>query len=442
MTSKRIAYVQLGSFSHANHYIVRSLRKHFPDYEIDIIDVAESLRAHKKIRLLNLLYMLKEYGIEILLRRRKPRECMYHTSYLFRLMSKWARQAFDPREYAFSIQTQSMFDASHPKLPHFVYTDHTLLAHLRYPHLKHKQAYVASKAWLTLETTLYQNAAANFAMGEFVAASLRDDYGCPPKKVICARAGANIGTPNPVLMAKYTRKEILFVGVRWARKGGPDLLEAFKLVLQKHPDAQLTIVGCSPAIDPLVHPNCRVLGKVDRSEVAKLYAQASIFCLPTKLEPFGFVFIEAMMHKLPVVATNIGAIPDFVSDEVSGHLVAPGDVKSLAESLIELLDSPSRCLQFGEAAYRSVIHRYTWDAAVTTIKEKIVAVLYGDVSLDDELAEKPRHVNRIEIETEIDDEPERIGHRGPRVNGLPRQQAEKLPAKLAVHGDVVRRLQE
>lgn len=442
MTSKRIAYVQLGSFSHANHYIARSLRKHFPDYEIDIIDVAVSLRANKRVRLLNLLHTLKEYGKEILLGRRKPRECMYHTSYLFRMMSKWSRQAIAPHEYAFSIQTQSMFDASQPDLPHFVYTDHTLLAHLRYPHLKQKQAYIASRSWLMLETALYRNAAANFAMGEFVAQSLREDYGCPREQVICARAGANIGTPNPVLIAKYTRKEILFVGVRWARKGGPDLLEAFKRVLQKHPDAQLTIVGCSPAIDPMVHPNCRVLGKVERTEVAKLYEQASIFCLPTTLEPFGFVFIEAMMHKLPVVATNIGAIPDFVKDNVSGHLVEPGDTNALADSLIDLLDSPSRCLQFGKAAHRAVIHRYTWDAAVATIKEKIVAVLNEEVEMSDALIDGPCHVNRALPERTMDDEMVRVGHRRPRVEEPSTRHVENAPIKLTVHGDVVRGLQE
>ena len=374
MKPQQIAYIQLGSFSNANQYIVHALHKHFPNHEIDVIDIGAKLRARKTVRILNLFFTMKEYGKEILLGRRRIRECMYLTSYLFRKMSDWSRTAMAQKEYSFSIQTQSLFDASRSDLDHFVYTDHTVLAHLRYPHLQHKRAYIASKAWLALESALYRNAAANFTMSKFIEESLCTDYACARENVVCAGAGANTEINSSVLIAKYTRKEILFVGVRWERKGGPDLLKAFKQVLIKHPDARLTIVGCNPVIDPGIASNCRILGHVSSEEVTLLYNEASIFCLPSTLEPFGFVFIEAMMHRLPVVTTNIGAIPDFLENGVSGYMVQPGDVDALATSLIALLDSPRKCLKFGQQAYQAVAERYTWDAAVATIKEKIVQV--------------------------------------------------------------------
>ena len=405
MKPQQIAYIQLGSFSNANQHIVHSLRKHFPNHEIDIIDVGIQLRAQKRVRLLNLFFTMKEYGKGILLGRRKIRDCMYLTSYLFKKMSEWARAAMAQKEYAFSIQTQSMFDASRAGLDHFVYTDHTVLAHLHYSHLKHKQAYIASRAWLRLERALYRNAAVNFTMSNFVADSLREDYACPRGKVVLARAGANTKVNNPVLIAKYTRKEILFVGVHWERKGGPNLLKAFEQVLIKHPDARLIIVGCEPAIKPAIASRCRVVGRVEIEEVAALYNEVSIFCLPSTLEPFGFVFIEAMMHKLPIVATNIGAIPDFLEEGVSGYMVEPGDVDALAAALITLLDSPEKCLQLGEKAHQMTAKKYTWDTTVATLKEKIVEVIEQPVSA----LSVARSVSATQFKAPLD----KIKHRGP-----------------------------
>ena len=72
-----------------------------------------------------------------------------------------------------------------------------------------------------------------------------------------------------------------------------EMVEAFRRVLQTHPDARLAVVGCSPSVNV---PNCEIVGRVPVDKVAGYYPRASVRCLPSRLEPFGIVCIEAYLH--------------------------------------------------------------------------------------------------------------------------------------------------
>jgi glycosyltransferase involved in cell wall biosynthesis len=224
-----------------------------------------------------------------------------------------------------------------------------------------------------LEESIYANARRIFTRSTNITRSLARDYGCPPEKTKCVYVGVNV--KGKEYTAKEVSKEgqnILFVGIDWERKGGPELVEAFKEVLAVHPQAQLTIIGCNPEINL---PNCLVLGRLPLDELQRYYASASIFCLPTKLEPFGVVFVEAMANGLPIVATDIGAIPDFVQEGENGYLVAPGQVDELAEALIDLLGNPEKRRRFGMRSLALATERYNWKSVGQTIRECILADL-------------------------------------------------------------------
>jgi glycosyltransferase involved in cell wall biosynthesis len=165
----------------------------------------------------------------------------------------------------------------------------------------------------------------------------------------------------------YDNKEILFVGVHWIRKGGPQLVEAFRRVRARIPDARLTIVGCSPEIHV---EGCEVRGRVSPSELAMYYQRASVFCMPTRYEPFGIVYLEAMAYKLPIVATDVGAIPDFVLNGENGFRVRPGDFGDLAERLIVLLSNPALCSSMGKRG-SDIAKQYTWERTGRIFRETI-----------------------------------------------------------------------
>jgi glycosyltransferase involved in cell wall biosynthesis len=118
-----------------------------------------------------------------------------------------------------------------------------------------------------------------------------------------------------------------------------------------------------------------VIGPVKPEELDSYYQQASVFCLPTHLEPFGIVFIEAMTAHLPIVATNVGAIPDFVEEGRNGWLVQPGDVQGIAEALLKLLENPQMCYTFGQYSYQLTKERYSWKAVGERFRQNIFSVM-------------------------------------------------------------------
>ncbi len=110
-------------------------------------------------------------------------------------------------------------------------------------------------------------------------------------------------------------------------------------------------------------------------EVYRYYEKASVFCLPTTFEPFGIVFLEALMYKLSVVATDVGGIPDFIKHGENGYVVKPDDIEQLAKALIDLLGDPRKCQTFGEKGYCIAVERYSWKKVGSMMKETIAPII-------------------------------------------------------------------
>ena len=86
--------------------------------------------------------------------------------------------------------------------------------------------------------------------------------------------------------------------------------------------------------------------------------------LPSLWEGLGLVFLEAMAVKLPVVASDVSAIPEVVADGVSGWLVPPGDPAALAEAIQSGLDNDHDRLARGLAGYMRLAERFALPAMV------------------------------------------------------------------------------
>ena len=362
---RKIAFIKWGSFSHINVFVHQILERHFPECGIDVIDI-DDLVPTRNPR--TYLACLRDYGRDLLSGRRNIYDARVRTSFTFHEVRRAILALLDHDDYAFTFQTQSMFDASKPGVPHFIYTDCTYLAHLQFPGFQRRD--LPCDSWMECEKQVYANATKVFTMSENVSKSLIEDYACSPEKVDRVNCGANVKISEDQQFdeARYAKKRILFVGVDWERKGGPALLNAFESVLETHPDASLTIVGCSPRIDL---PNCRVVGRVSLPEVKKFFEQASLFCMPTLIEPFGIVFLEAMAHGLPIVASNMGAIPDFVIEGRNGSLVEANNSSQLAQQISTLLADPKMLKSYGDAGRRLFWQEYTWEHTGARICEQV-----------------------------------------------------------------------
>jgi len=158
---------------------------------------------------------------------------------------------------------------------------------------------------------------------------------------------------------------VLFVGRLVERKGVGHLVDAASRLLPSV-DVRLVIVGDGPErarIEARIREQgldgrIVVRGRVSEAELQAAYAAADAFVLPAVVdrrgdtEGLGVVLLEAMNHRVPVIASAIGGITDIVEDGVSGLLVPPGDATALAAALERLARAPDLSVSLGDAGYR------------------------------------------------------------------------------------------
>jgi glycosyltransferase involved in cell wall biosynthesis len=147
---------------------------------------------------------------------------------------------------------------------------------------------------------------------------------------------------------------VLFVGRLSEEKGVLELLEAAR-------GLPLVVVGDGPlrARVPVA------IGFVPRAELGAYLDRAAVVVCPSRREGYGVVAREAMAHGRPVVATNVGGLPEAVVDGETGLLVPPGDVSALRAALERLLGDAELRARLGAAARDRVRERFSREVAAT-----------------------------------------------------------------------------
>jgi glycosyltransferase involved in cell wall biosynthesis len=98
--------------------------------------------------------------------------------------------------------------------------------------------------------------------------------------------------------------------------------------------------------------------------VQELYRQSDVFILPSRLETWGDVLLEAMAFGLPCIGVYGQAMEDIIISGETGVLVAPEQVELLAEAIIQLFMQPDIRYRMGQAANLLVANEFTWDRVV------------------------------------------------------------------------------
>ena len=158
-------------------------------------------------------------------------------------------------------------------------------------------------------------------------------------------------------------------------KGHPTLLEAWPAVLRSVPDAYLLIVGEGSRRDALealtrdLHIAHRVVFTGRRDDVPAVTAALDVAVLPSYREAQGLSILEALALSRPVVASDVGGIPEVITDGVTGVLVPPHDPDALAAAIVRLLRDHPYADTLGRAGHDMVHDRFDIGTMVGLVQQ-------------------------------------------------------------------------
>lgn len=367
----RLLFVTCGRWSNSA-VSLREAARESGDVDLDVRDIGPRLLGGVLTKVRALPHALRRSGLGAL---RKGtglfKEGVKATPWYVGQMRRALEEINGQGRYDAALVIGTMVPAYVLDCPYFIYTDLPILGNQTLPGGEERVRFWSE--CLPLERRAMQQARRVFTMSEFARRAACECYGLADANVRCVYAGCN--SPIPLGDAgKHGNghgRNILFVGVDWDRKGGPELLEAFRQVRRRVPDASLTIVGCRPSVAG--ESGVNVVGRVPPERLGEHYQRAAVFCMPSRREPFGIVYIEAMQAAVPAICSDCGAAPEMVRHGVTGFCVPPGDVGALAGRLEELLCDPRRRSEMGRAGQKLVQEEFTWTRTWQRIWESMTA---------------------------------------------------------------------
>jgi glycosyltransferase involved in cell wall biosynthesis len=150
-------------------------------------------------------------------------------------------------------------------------------------------------------------------------------------------------------------------------KGGDIVLAALQLVRERAPEIRLTVAG--PAEWPLGEgppDGVDFLGRVPIGAVAKLMDSHDLLLMPSRIEGFGIVFVEALARGLPCIARKAFAMPELVRPGYNGDLVESDDPATLAKKVLAVL-ADDRVYERTAFDAPEVARYFTWDRAASDL---------------------------------------------------------------------------
>ncbi len=247
---------------------------------------------------------------------------------------------------------------------------------------------------------------------KFITSSICDKF--PQHAVKCRTIynGATLRENGKAdVVGSRNGKKAIFAGRVSPEKGVHVLIQAFKEVVKRHPEAKLEIVGPQNSVplnflvnlseDPQVKELERFyrgsymdflgqeadgqlkksiffVGPTDQSSLFKRFSQADVFVLPSVCnEAFSLTILEAMSMGLPVVATKAGGTPESVLNAQTGLLVEKNDPAGLAEAISMLFEEDDYRRQLGKAARKRLVEEFSWEKISREIFNLYESLLNG-----------------------------------------------------------------
>lgn len=246
-------------------------------------------------------------------------------------------------------------------------------------HLKYKWGGLIALSWkIALRQTKYLTAISNFLLDRAVKNGWAGDGYLVPNGVDISLFSTNVSEQETSGILKMLGKKegdiyLVTTGRLTHKNGTDDIISA----LTRLPEyVSLVVVGKGDegaklqklANDLGVQSRVKFLGFVPYEEIPKYFSACDIFIRPSRSEGFGNSFIEAMAARLPVIATPVGGIPDFIDDNETGIFCAPNNPQSIVKSVNQLLENKALKEKIVQNAFNRVSERYSWENVAGQMK--------------------------------------------------------------------------
>jgi len=189
---------------------------------------------------------------------------------------------------------------------------------------------------------IYEKCSGVFTMSKWLANNLVTDTNLPKKKVHVVHTGAVIVPDKSDCHLLERKKEtiILFIGRDFFRKGGDIVVEAFKILKKKY-SSKLKLIIVGQKYWPLkgeIPDGVELIDDSPWEVIRNLYMMADLYCMPSRFEPFGLVFTEALSYGVPCIGSNLCAMPEIINPGINGYLLDNEDPENLAELMVKVFE--------------------------------------------------------------------------------------------------------
>jgi len=170
---------------------------------------------------------------------------------------------------------------------------------------------------------------------------------------------------------------------------GPDiLLLALKKVIAKNPQVHLTLAGEGELTDKLrrmtkelnLEKHVDFCGFIDNQKIFHFLSKFDIMVMPSLQESFGVAVLEASAVGLPVIAGDVGGVPEVLMSEKTGILVPPGDVEALSRAIIRLAENADLRKRMGLAGRKFVDENYRWDKCLDMMADMYERIISDELT--------------------------------------------------------------
>ena len=174
---------------------------------------------------------------------------------------------------------------------------------------------------------------------------------------------------------------LLFAAELNEHNGGVYLFNAWAKIFRNHPHVRLIVAGEGDAKDFLIQlartlefdSQVDFVGWLSQVELQNLFADDCILVMPSMIgEAFGLIAAEAAMAGIPVIAHEIGALPEIVTDGITGITVQAGHTQELADAMARLITDPALRRQMGESAHAKATSEFSMQTCINKYESLIL----------------------------------------------------------------------